>query len=372
MRLKKLLAIGLFAAFSAVSPGHAADGFHFGGDSGTQFYAGGQADVSEGASTVFATGGEVNVESKDIGKLIAAGGRVSVQDIRANEVTAAGGHVTVDGVVNKSVTLAGGQIEITPQTKVGGDVVVAGGNVTIGGDVGGDVIVASGNIALSGHVKGDVRLRGGKIAIAPGTQIDGDLNYRSDEELQLPSDIRVGGSVNREGAGKHGYRFWEHLGVVLLGFATLASIGFIVMLFVFAFLMLLLFGTLLGRVNDTMDFAPVKSFGVGLLVTLAMPMVFVVLLITIIGIPLALLCLAVFPIIYGLGVVAAAHWIGLRLRRAMRPAATDMGFGRRVLWTFVGVVVFVLVGVVPFVGNLVQFVVATMGLGGLGVTMTRA
>ena len=347
---KKLVAAILLAAFFS-APALAADGIHIGGGSSTQFYTGGKVDVTEPAKNVFVAAGEINVDSQDVGEIIVTGGRITIHDIRTNEIIAAGGHVTIDGVINK-------------------DVVVAGGSVVVDGEIGGDLIVASGNIEVSGHIKGDVRLRGGDIKIAPGTVIDGDLNYRANNELILPIDAHVGGDVSREGAGKHAYRFWEHLGVVLFGFASLMAFGFVVTLFVFAFFVLLVLAPVMARAAEAIDFAPAKAFGYGLLVTLMMPVVFVMLLITLVGIPLALLCLAIFPVIYGLGIVSATHWIGMRVRRLMRPASFDVALGRRVLWTFVGVVVFVALGFVPFVGNLIQFVIVMMGLGALALRAT--
>ena len=347
---KKLTAaILLTAIFTA--PVLAADGVHLGGGRSTQFYTGGKVDVAEAAKTVFAAAGEINVDSKDVGEIVATGGRILIHDIRTNEILAAGGHVTIDGVINK-------------------DVVVAGGSVVVDGEVGGDLIVASGNIEVSGHIKGDVRLRGGDIKIAPGTIIDGDLNYRGNNELVLPIDARVGGDVVREGMGQHAYRFWEHLGVVLFGFASLMAFGLVITLFIFAFVVLLVLAPVMARAAEAIDFAPAKAFGYGLLVTLMMPVIFVMLLITLVGIPLALMCLAIFPIIYGLGIVSATHWIGLRVRRLLRPGSFDVALGRRVLWTFVGVVVFVALGFVPFVGNLLQFVIVMMGLGALALRAT--
>lgn len=350
MILRKLAAALAVAAFFS-APSIAADGMHLGSGASTQFYTGGKVDVTEAAKTILAAAGEINVDSQDIGEVIAAGGRIVIHDIRTNEIIAAGGHVAIDGVVNR-------------------DVVVAGGSVVVNGEIGGDLIVASGNIEVSGHIKGDVRLRGGDITIAPGTVIDGDLNYRANNDLVLPGDAHVGGTVGREGADKHAYRFWEHLGVVLFGFATLAAIGFIVTLFVFAFVVLLVLTPLMTYTADAIDFAPVKAFGYGLLTAVMMPVIFVMLLITLIGIPLALLCIAIFPIIYGLGLVSATHWIGMRLRRLMRPGSFDVRFARRVMWTFAGVVVFVAVGMVPFVGTLIQFVMVMMGLGALALRIT--
>jgi len=347
MAILRHLAILAFLAGALFSmPGMAADGMHFGAGSSTQFYTGGRVDVIEPAKTVMAAAGEVSIDSKDVGRIIAAGGRITIKDIRTNEITVAGGHVTIDGVVNK-------------------DVVVAAGSVVIRGDIGGDLIVASGNIEVGGHIKGDVRLRGGDIRIAPGTIIDGDLNYSAKNDLAVPTDVQVGGGIHREGAGNGSYRFWEHVGVVVLGFTVLALVGFVVTLFVFAFIVLLILTPTMISAADAIDFAPLRAFGYGVLIAFLMPVIFVVLAITIIGIPLALLCLAIFPIIFGLGTVAAAHWIGLRLRRITRPEGFDMSFSRRVLWTFVGVIVFIAIGMVPFIGTVIQFIIVMMGLGAL-------
>jgi len=108
---------------------------------------------------------------------------------------------------------------------------------------------------------------------------------------------------------------------------------------------------------------PLQSFGLGVLMAIMLPTAAVVLLVTIIGIPLGLFAMAAFAVLFGLGVVVAGYWAGLRIRKLISSKTDVPTLGPRLGWMLVGLIVFSVIGIVPILGNLIQFLAAFTGSG---------
>ena len=105
------------------------------------------------------------------------------------------------------------------------------------------------------------------------------------------------------------------------------------------------------------------SIGWGLLAFFGLPILAIIALVTIVGIPLGLGVLAALALIYTLGYSATAWIIG---RRILRPATPW------VLAFLLGWGILRLLALIPIVGGLIWFAAVVFGLGALTVTIWRA
>jgi len=165
----------------------------------------------------------------------------------------------------------------------------------------GDVVVFGGNAIIEGKVAGSVVVMGGEIRVRRGAEIKGDVvaiggTIEEDEEVVIRGErILVGGVTSQIGDRLHvGSRTIR----ALVSFAML-FIGFIL----FFITMLFLRGKV-ERVSTHISASLLKCFGAGVLSaavgTFALLIVMIPLIITIVGIPLAVLlavsCLGVYVI----------------------------------------------------------------------------
>ena len=88
-------------------------------------------------------------------------------------------------------------------------------------------------------------------------------------------------------------------------------------------------------------------------------------LITIIGIPLALILLPLYVALLFLGWITAALFLGRKGLSLARPAASTSGRGPQMLAFLLAVVALWLLGQVPFVGGWVKFAALVLGMGAL-------
>jgi cytoskeletal protein CcmA (bactofilin family) len=360
----------LHAAPSVARDSDDGENLHLATKSGLHFYAGGEIDVTEPAASLFAAGGRIDVDSKNIGEMITAGGKITLRDVATDRVIAAGGKVEINGVINKSLIATGGRVMVGEGSKISGDVILTGGKLSLKGDVGGDLIATGGKVDIAARIEGDATLRAREIELAPGTRIAGKLTYSSSTELQIPAGVEVVGTVARQ--DWDGGRSWGghfSIGNMIVA-AILAVLGTMVALFLFAAIILLFFTPQIDRASAAITTQPLQSLGLGALLVIVLPVTAIILFITLIGIPLGLFALAAYGVLFGLGIIVAAHWTGLKARRLATGNQDMPAYGARLAWTFVGLVLFSIVGLVPIIGNLAQFFALITGFGAFILAIT--
>jgi cytoskeletal protein CcmA (bactofilin family) len=250
-----------------------------------------------------------------------------------------------------------GSVRVGPQ-ETAGDVVILDGPVTILGRVTGNVVAVSGRVRIigGGRVSGDVVGVADPIVVGPGSRVGGDLNYGDEKPVVAPG-ASVGGETKKIDAGDAfpfgGYGFlllvWLAvsissliLGLVLLAFAPRAADAAVVV----------------------MREATWPAIGWGALIVFGLPILAVIALVTLIGIPLGVgLLLALVPI-YSVGYVAGAWLLG---RLILRNPSTSRYVAFLVGWAILRVV-----ALIPVLGGLAWLVATVFGLGTLLVAAWRA
>jgi len=307
------------------------------------------------------TGGTVVVEEGETisEDLQAVGGTVVVRGTVDGDLQAFAGTVVLaeSGTVTGSVEGAAGSVTIAGE--VGEDVGIAGGSIEIAdtATIAGDVDVGSGSFSLDGRVDGTVRVGAGSILLGSSASVGGDFLY--DGELQQAEGATVDGEV-RQDSSISGAEF-EGLPMVAGWLFTAYSLA---LTFVFgAILLLLLPGVAAGAVFDSQE-RPARTAGAGLLALLGGPALFVALLLTVVGIPLALLWILVYVLLLLVGFVLGEYAVGAWL-------LSLADYENRWVALLVGVLVVFALGRVPFVGGIVELVVLLLGLGALATAFWR-
>ena len=317
------------------------------------------------------------------------GGSIVVEEGETvSEVSGVAGTIIVHGTVTGDVSGAAGNVVITGT--VDGDVSVATGNLRIDGDVGGDVSAGAGSVHLEegATVAGNVDLGAGQVRI--DGSIDGDARIGA-ETIHLGQDASIGGSLTYDG------QLEGNLDAVAgditrdrtLGPTTVTELQPLVswVFAVYTFLMNLLLGIILlalfprfsAGVADRAMAEPVKTGLVGLGILVAVPLLLVILFITVIGIPLGLVGTLIFLFVAWVGLIYGRFVLGMwllspGLRNRLGFEARDDpnrvgGIDRKWVALLLGLVIGGLLGVIPVVGGLVNFLLFLLGLGALALVL---
>lgn len=300
------------------------------------------------------------------------GGTVVVgADETVDSVAAVAGTLIVRGTVTGDVSGAAGTIHVTETGRVGGDVEVAAGTVSIDGQVGGDVRVGAGTLdvsesariggnldagagyaAIDGRVGGDVTVGAETVALGPNARIGGDFRYDAETLTRDPGATVDGRLVReaRESSGPVG-------GVDLVGGVVGATYGLLANL-LFGALLLLAFPDFSAGVASRVGSSPGRTGGVGLLALVGVPVALVFLVVTLVGIPLAVVGAVAFAGAVWAGLVYGQFAVGVRV-------LTAADRENRWLALVVGLVGFALLGAVPILGGLLELGALLLGLGAL-------
>jgi cytoskeletal protein CcmA (bactofilin family) len=293
-----------------------------------------------------------------------AGGRARLGADVAQSVYAAGGQLTVAGRVGRNLRAAGGRVELGPQAQVAGNATVAGGQVTLRGRIGGDLHIGGGQVLIDGPVAGNVSVGAGQLELGPRARIEGRLRLRSGDEPMVSPQAQVLGGIERlEMPAPSGRGGWPDG----YGGGWLWTVG----LMLLAAVLLGLMPRVFGAVARSLQAQPALSVGLGFVVLVATPAAVLVLLVTLIGAPLALLLLAAYLALLPVGYASAGIGLGDWALHRWR-AADSVALRWRVAAAAAAVLVLSLLGRIPFVGGWVGFAALLLGLGALALAARRA
>lgn len=331
---------------------------------------------------VYSTGGNVHSTAIVEGDLIAAGGRVLVDqqvkgdaslaggsvDVRAaigDDVRAAGGNVNIDSAIGGELYAVGGNLTLTKNAQVANAATLYGGSVTIDGKLDGPLKVGAQKIVLNGEVNNDVRLVAEQIELGPTAKISGALSYTANEFKKSDSAV-ISGAVTREERAverstDNKGREWQ-MNMSRRGPTWLGSVFTYLALLACAAVFLLVFPVFSTRASNQLKTSPGLAAGVGLGSVLAVPLLAILLFITLLGIPLGVAVLALFPVLLLAGYVVGVQFVAERAQLAIRKEAPT-SFAMNIGFFALALLLVMLLGRLPFVGSLFIFVITIIGVG---------
>jgi hypothetical protein len=281
-------------------------------------------------------------------------GAQSIDDVRDKERRIAVGNVLVgeDEDIDGLIASIDGNAIVQGTGRNG--VLVISGDARVSGRIIGDVVVFDGNADISGVVNGDVIAWSGRAIVRDGATVRGDV--RSTDSPRIERGAEVGGDV--ETVDLPGT--FSFLGVRILGLFWLAvtiSTGVLGLLFV------LLFPRSAQTTVRTAQGSIGKSIGVGVLVAILLPIVAVLALVTVVGIPFGLGLLGALGVVHAIAYVAGALWFGRFMVKEPKSAIGAFFAG----WGILRVL-----ALIPGLGALVWIVTSVIGVGAITIAIWRA
>jgi hypothetical protein len=242
-----------------------------------------------------------------------------------------------------------GPITIAPNESVG-TVVVISDNANIAGVVRNDLVVIDGTANITGTVEGTVTVISGDVNLGPSSRVANDVNL-VDSKVTRANGATVEGSVSTKTFDWSG---WE-----VFAFSAYLWISLTIALIVAGLIFAAVGGRqLMGAANlITQQIGPTILAAV--IVGIGIPIVAVVAMATILGIPLGLgLLFFLIPMLWFFGYLVAGTKLGAVI---LRRQESDHPY----LAAVVGIIVLQAIGLIPFLGGLVAFLAGILGTGAL-------
>jgi len=274
-----------------------------------------------------------------------------------DDVIASGGSVTVGAPVD-SLTVAGGSV--TVNAPVRGDVIAAGGALIINGDVGGKVLAAGGDIEVNGNAT-NVLITGGTVRIGKDAVIRRDAMISAGDvtnEGAVLQNLTVSANTfnNTGTAGNVTFEEVQEPALPLPGlFSVLAAIGFLIL----GLILVRAFPAPFVAVVRQVERSPIILTVVGFFAIIVSAIVLLIIAVTIVGLPIALVGGLLFIAALMLSSLFVAYALGdvIASRAGWKPGPT---------WVFVlGFVILQILLFIPLLGSIVGVIAVSLGYGGL-------
>ena len=327
-------------------------------------YAAGARVSIEGKvkENIWVAGALVDVDTEIDGDLYAAGSKVSVKGIVTGKARAASADLRIDAEINEVLYAAAASIEVSANTKLPSHSTLAAAYIEFDGTAGDNLSLYAEEIEFSGQTSGSVTIEGRYVELDETVHIGGDLIIRSSEEALISQDATIVGTLTQISLEDSKF-FKAHeddsddLGFSLLLATSVFLLGLILIIFARGFVEQ---GITMLRTQ------PVRSILWGLVVFFGLPIFVILTIVTIFGIPIGVAVLLLLPFLLILGFTIAALGVSdLILNRNNE----SKKIRQRLLLFGAGVILFVILGFIPFLGGVLIFVALLIGLGAAAVTL---
>ena len=310
---------------------------------------------------VYVAGGQVIIDGIINGDLLVAGGTVNIAGVVNGDVRAAGGQLNVNAIIERNLTIAGGNIDISNASHIGKALQLIGGNLTTSAPVTEETLVMGGNLTYRGQTGKNLEAKVGTLRIAPGSEIAGNFDYWASEEALIDEGAIVSGTTTKHEVSQELKNLQgpnpEAVKNFFKGVELFATLTGIITTLIFGLILIRLFPNCAESAINAVQTRALASLGFGILTMIIFPILFVLLLITGIGIPLAFISLTLFIIftyyarIYV--ILAIGQWLNLKVSKSGNPFVS----------LTLGIIVYYAIGYLPVIGDITKMLIIPIGLG---------
>jgi hypothetical protein len=331
-------------------------------DQTTNLYTAAMNVVIDGSSVkdIVAVGQNVRVSGSAGDDVILAGADVDLRGPVGGSARVAGSSVNIESAIKEDLVVAGGNVYISSASVVEGDLLVAAGSVTIDGTVRGTIRATGGVVIVNGFVGGAVNSKSDGLELGSKADIQGDVNYSGKREIVRDDAAKVAGAVNFTKAERQ-HSGWKSLVVkgIILHLLALTAVGFVLF-----FLFRRRFTSAVANVGEGFW----KNLGIGFVAAIVTPVVFIILILTVIGYYLAFLLIPAFILLMLVGWIIGALWAGNWVWSKIRKTQKEISY----LEIFIAALIITLLNLIPVLGIILDVILVLAGFGSLVRSIARS
>ena len=318
------------------------------------FAAGNTIDIAGTVNgDVYCAGQSITITGHVSGDVMCAGQSVRLAGVIDGDIRIAGQTVSIGGVTASNATVAGQSVTLDASGRIQGDASIASQNATVNGAVGRDLAAAGTRVTVNGAVGRDISAGVTSLTLGSNSAVGGNVSYVSRHDATLETGAHVAGTLSRQEPPANQDN-GPQLGAMIGGGIAMAVYWFVAFMLI-SLVLVLLFPRFVHDATEVAVNAPWKTLLVGFLGSFIGPIAIVTLMLTVIGIPLALLFLLGWALIVCLSVPFAAYCLGSLL---ISKSTTNP------VWIMLlGSAIVLVLFMIPLVGFITWLVAMWFGLG---------
>jgi len=309
-----------------------------------------------------AAGALVDIDAESGGDLHVAGSRIYLKGNVTGEAWLAGAEVNIDAVTGKALKAAGASIEVSKTSEIAPNSSLAAALIEFHGITEDNLKLYGDEVVFSGEATGAVTIKGRKVRVTDNARIQGDLTIQSTENAEISPSAVVTGKVTQTSLTES--EFNEEDKGAFAGFG--GALIFAVSVFLFGLILVALTRNSVEQGISVLRSQPGKSILWGLVVLIGLPILAIIALVTVVGIPIGVAVLLTLPFLFLLGFTTAAFGLSDWL---LNRNGEQKEFGSRLLLLAAGVILVVVLGFIPVVGAILVCLAVLFGIGAAVVTI---
>jgi hypothetical protein len=305
------------------------------------------------------------------GDVICAGQTININGTVNGNVRVAGNSISINGTVVRNVMAFGASITLGTDASVGWDFLLVGANGEIRGKIGRDLYGAVTSATIAGEIGNNVQLRlddrsktekGGNrkssLNITKTAVIRGKLTYTAAQKATIAAEASIVGEIT------HNQPKIKTDKKDLTVFWAWSKLYSIFSALVIGLVLISLWKDEIKKMTDKMLDKVSTSIGWGIVIMFLTPIIAILLVITLIGIPLAILLMLVWLIAIWLSKIFVGILVGRsileRIWNKQNPEYSGL------IWAMIiGIVITQIIFSIPIIGWLLCLVAMWWGLGGI-------
>jgi cytoskeletal protein CcmA (bactofilin family) len=299
----------------------------------------------------------VTVNGDVSGDILCAAQNLTINGAVGGNVRIIGQTVTLNGTIGKNLNAAAQSVTTGPQAKIGSEAGILAETTTLRGPIGSNLYGSMSTLNLKSTVNGNVDVYVETLALASDAEIGGNLGYASSATFAIDPS-KVGGTIRRsdppQGSAHSTTNSFSFAGWFAERLYVLAAI------LVIALPLVWFAPRLLNRLVKTMLDKPGPSIGWGFVGLAILPFAGLIAFMTIIGIPLAILGLVGWAVLFFTSNIFAGIALGKVVLSRMSWNKDSLGWA-----ALIGSVLLIVVTSLPILGFLVSVVALWWVAGGL-------
>lgn len=259
-----------------------------------------------------------------------------------------GQDITINGKI-KDALIAGNNIILNESSNIERDIIIYGNNIEISGLINRDVTIYGSNVKIdSVQIAGDVKITANNINITENSVIMGKLSYNDDANFTRSETASIGkietftSDVNKE----------PSITNVILDHLT-KLIALLVVFVVLLFVSPKLFNNIESNRKEL-----IKNMGYGIITLLLTPIIILILLFSVFGLPFSLILLAIYLICIYISTIITGYLLGSTIwKKYIKFNKTPY------LQGILGITILFIISSLPYIGTAIYFISLIISMG---------
>lgn len=303
-------------------------------------------------------GQTVKIKAAVTGDILCAGQTVSVSGPVEGNLRIAGQNISISNNVKRNTSVFGQHITFSKESNVAMDTLLFGQQLEENGTVGRDLISAGQNLQVNGQIGRDVIFNGEQLNLGSSANIFGNVNYTGKQKVLIDPKATISGSLH-EFKPVQPAKSVKPAKVNTPVFRSIKLAGLLVYLAI-GLIFLAFFPKFIEKTTQSVREIPFVLLATGLITIAVIPIILIFLILTILGIPLAIAGGILFGILLWLSKIIPSIAMGQILIEKIYGKKSTVS---PILIGALGLILSYIVFNLPIIGWLASFLALFIGLG---------